>query len=333
MPPIFDASQIMTYSIIGRDPAAGDLGIAVQSRYFAAGRLVPFAEAGVGVIASQAFGNPAHGPEGLRLLRAGLEPQAVLQQLLSNDAAAATRQLAVLDARGRIAVHTGAGCVAAAGHSAGANCCAQANMMARGTVWAAMVHAFEHTHGALADRLVAAMDAAEHEGGDVRGRQAAALIVVSERSSGPSPLDRTVDLRIDDHPQPINEIRRQLQYSRANAQANRAVEKIRANDFAGALADLDSVCSSHPDEPEFLVRRALVLLPLGRTNEARTDLRRAKSIHAGWIELVLRFADAGVIPVARAALEPLVSDLGQSDTAAQPRPASEQRAPAGTPAA
>src|SRR5581483_5125495 len=174
----------MTYSIIARDPATGELGIAVQSRYFAAGQTVPWIEAGVGVIASQSFANPVYGHETLRLLRSGLEPQPILEKLLSQDPNEATRQVAILDVQGRIAVHTGAKCVSAAGHAMGANCCAQANMMAQDTVWQAMVRAFENAPGAMADRLLAAMEAAEHEGGDLRGKQAASLIVASGKPSG-----------------------------------------------------------------------------------------------------------------------------------------------------
>jgi len=323
----------MTYSIVARDPSAGELGIAVQSRHFAVGRFVPFAESGVGVVASQAFPIPAHGPEALRLLHAGLEPNAVLERLLSDDPGAATRQIAILDARGRMAVHTGAGCVSAAGHAIAANCCTQANMMTRDTVWPAMVRAFDRANGPLADRLVAAMDAAEREGGDLRGRQAAALIVVSDRPEASAPLDRSVDLRIDDHPDPVGEIRRLLEYSRAHERANRAIERIRTNDVAGALADLDDACSAHPNEPEFLVRRALVLFRLGRVDAARADLRNASVVNAGWVELVLRFADAGIVPVRRADLAPLVAELRRDAVAPAANPRQELRPAVGTPPA
>jgi uncharacterized Ntn-hydrolase superfamily protein len=314
----------MTYSIVARDPATGELGIAVQSRYFAAGRVVPWIEAGVGAVASQAFASPDHGRDALRLLRSGLEPQPILAKLLSEDAGEAVRQVAILDARGRVAVHTGAKCVAAAGHTIGADCCAQANMMARDTVWTAMVHAFENAGGELADRLLAAMDAAEREGGDVRGKQAAALVVVAGSPSGTPPADRSVDLRIDDHPDPVGEIRRLLSYSRAHQRASRAIGKALANDATGALADLDACCAQYPDEPEFLVRRALLLLSLGRLDEARAALQRAHAIHPGWGELLLRFADAGVIPARREMLEPLVANLApppNGPAAADRRPA------------
>ena len=299
----------MTYSIVARDPSSGQLGIAMQSRYFAAGRHVPWIESGVGVIASQAFANPVHGHEGLQMLRSGQGPEDALASLMREDPGQAQRQLAIMDARGDVAVHTGSGCVAAAGHLIGVDCCAQANMMARDTVWPAMVRAFERAAGEMADRLIAALDAAEGEGGDVRGKQAAALIVVSGKPSGIPRLDHQVDLRVDDHPDPVGEIRRLLSYSRAHHRANLALMKASTSDFAGALDDLDACCAAFPDDPEFLGRRALMLLPLGRVDEARVTLRRAKAIHAGGNELLLRFADAGVIPVRRQMLEPILAGL------------------------
>src|SRR5262245_48594590 len=144
----------MTYSIIGRDARTGELGIAVQSRFFAAGRIVPWIEAGVGVVASQAFANPVYGTEGLRLLRSGVSPEDALDLGRRDDPGAALRQVAIMNAVGSVAVHTGAQCVAAAGHAIGRDAAAQANMMARPTVWQAMIAAFEEGEGALADRLL-----------------------------------------------------------------------------------------------------------------------------------------------------------------------------------
>jgi uncharacterized Ntn-hydrolase superfamily protein len=300
----------MTYSMVARDPQTGELGIAVQSRFFAVGQVVPWIEAGVGVIASQSFANPVYGFEGLRLLRAGLTPQQALDKLVSEDAGATTRQVAMLDAHGRVAVHTGASCVAAAGHAIGQHGSAQANMMARGTVWQAMVDAFERASGDLAERLLAAMQAAEREGGDMRGRQAAALIVVSGQPSAVSGGNRLFDLRVDDHPDPVGEIARLLPYTRAYQRANRAFEKASAGDLSGALEDIDACCAAYPNEPEFLVRRALFLLAFGRVDDAREMVQRAYRIHPGWAEFVLRFADARITPIPREAVEPLVAGLG-----------------------
>ena len=297
----------MTYSIVARDPKSGELGIAVQSRYFAAGRLVPGIEAGVGVIASQGFANASFPSEGLRLLRSGLGGQEVLQQLIGSDDDAALRQVAVLDSQGNVAVHTGASCVAAAGHRIGVQCSAQANMMALPTVWPAMLEAYERGAGDLAERLLQAMEAAEGEGGDIRGRQAAALIVVAGApSSPPRPL---IDLRIDDHADPVGEIKRQLAYARAHQRAGRALDKLAGGDVKGALADLDICCEAYPQEPDFLTRRALVLLSLGRTSEARATIERACAIHRGWAGYVLRLADAGILRIPRDRVVALVDGL------------------------
>ncbi len=299
----------MTYSIVAREPTTGALGIAVQSRYFAAGQVVPWIEAGVGVIASQSFANSRYGYAGLELLRSGLAPEEVLDQLVREDAGEATRQVAIMDAHGRMAVHTGAKCVAAAGHTLGAHCTAQANMMARDTVWQAMVHAFEQASGELAERLLAALEAAEQEGGDLRGKQAAGLIVVTGTPTGIEKLDRLVDLRIDDHPDPVGELKRLLPYARAHQCVRSATDKATAGDFTGALAELDACVAAYPHESQFLFRRALVLLPLGRVEEAREMVRQAHAIHPGWSAILLRFADAGAIPVSRELVASLVSSL------------------------
>jgi uncharacterized Ntn-hydrolase superfamily protein len=304
----------MTWSILARDPDAGELGIAVHSRFFAAGRIVPWIEAGVAAVASQAFANPSYGRECLQLLRSGMDPQSALDSVRAGDPGEALRQVAILDTQGRVALHTGARCVPAAGHSIGTDCCAVANMMARDTVWRAMIHAFETTSGPMADRLLAAMEAAEREGGDLRGKQAASLIVVSTKPSGVRELDRSVDLRVDDHPDPIAEVKRLLNYSRAHRRAAQAIDKLLANNASGALAELDDCCTTYPNEPEFLFRRALALLAMGKADEARDSLRRAHAIHPGWSELLLRFADAGVIPVPRTSLEPLVASIIASES-------------------
>jgi uncharacterized Ntn-hydrolase superfamily protein len=302
----------MTYSIVARDPSTGQLGIAVGSRYFAAGRLVPWIAAGVGAIVSQAFTDPAYGSEGLRLLGAGLTPQDALDRLIRADRGAAMRQVAVLDARGRVAAHTGAACVAAAGHALGAECAAQANMMARDTVWPAMLEAFGHASGDLAERLLAAMRAAEAAGGDVRGRQAAALIVAPGHATDAPGADRLVDLRVDDHADPVGEIARLLAYSRAHARAMASAEKAMVGDISAALADLDACCAAYPNEPEFLTRRALMLLASGRAAEARRMVERAHAIYPGWSTFLVRFTDAGIVPIPRAAVEALVAGLTAS---------------------
>jgi uncharacterized Ntn-hydrolase superfamily protein len=292
----------MTYSIIGHDPATGELGIAVQSRFFAAGRIVPWIEAGVGAVASQAFAEPRYGYEGLALLREGASAQAALDQLTRQDHSADIRQVAICDAGGAFAAHTGARCVAAAGHAIGATCVAQANMMTRDTVWGAMSAAFESARGQLAERLLAALEAAEHEGGDIRGAQAAALIVVGAAPAEHPVLGRSMDLRIDDHADPVGELRRQLTYARAHRQAIDATARMQAGDIAGARAALEAALHAVPDEPDFLGRYALALLASGDFTGAREAMARAGPTA---LELVMRLSDAGIVPVPRPVLAAL----------------------------
>lgn len=207
----------MTYSIVACDPISGELGVAVQSCYFSVGAVVPWAEAGVGVVATQSFVDPAYGPLGLELMRRGQSAPEALRQLVAVDPGATYRQVAMLDARGRVAVHTGEGCLAAAGHQLGEQVAAQANLMARATVWGAMIERFENTSGELAVRLLAALDAAEDEGGDRRGKQSSALLVVRAQSTRKLWVDRVVDLRVEDHPEPVNELKRLFALHRKSA--------------------------------------------------------------------------------------------------------------------
>ena len=167
-----------TYSIVARDPRTGEMGVAVQSHWFGVGTIVAWAEAGVGAVATQSFVEPAYGPRGLELMRTGLSAPDALKALLAADPAEAVRQIAFVDSQGRVATHTGARCVACAGHLAGAHFSVQANMMLNDAVVPAMRRAFEASSGPLAERLMAALEAAEAAGGDIRGRQAAAILVV-----------------------------------------------------------------------------------------------------------------------------------------------------------
>jgi uncharacterized Ntn-hydrolase superfamily protein len=200
----------MTYSIIARDPDSGAVGVAVQSFYFSVGAVVPWAEAGVGAVATQSFVDPSYGPLGLELMRRGKSAPDALQALVALDPGAAYRQVAMIDMRGRVAVHTGERCLEAAGHCVGEHVAAQANLMARETVWGAMIEAFTRAEGDLATRFLAALDAAEREGGDRRGKQSAAMLIVRAQPTGKLWLDRVVDLRVEDHAEPVDELRRLL---------------------------------------------------------------------------------------------------------------------------
>jgi uncharacterized Ntn-hydrolase superfamily protein len=198
----------MTYSIVARDAETGDLGVAVQSRAFNTGAACAWAQAGVGAIATQSFTERRYGPRGLALLGEGRDPRAALDELLAADVGRDVRQVAFLDTSGATAAHTGSGCVPHAGHLSDANVSVQGNMLRSPDVWPTMREAFDTTTGTLAERLLAALDGAEAAGGDYRGRQAAGLVVIAgERDEQPS-VDRVFDLRVDDHEEPLRELRR-----------------------------------------------------------------------------------------------------------------------------
>jgi len=224
-----------TYSIVARDPETGETGVAVQSHWFSVGALCPWAEVGVGAIATQAFVNVSLGPRGLDMLRDGRTAQEALDALLTADEGRDVRQLAIVDAWGNVAAHTGAKCIVAAGHTTGGQFSAQANMMLDDGVWPAMAAAYEASSGPLAERLVAALEGAQAAGGDIRGKQSAALLVVRGASTGQPWEDRLVDLRVDDHLEPVLEIARLLRVHRAYEHMNRGDAALEQGDVEGAL--------------------------------------------------------------------------------------------------
>ena len=207
-PRVQPARPVHTFSIVARDPQTGELGVAVQSHWFSVGSIVPWAEAGIGAVATQSFVDPSYGKLGLDLMRAGKSAPDTLKSLLAGDEGRDVRQVAMIDAQGRVAAHTGSKDIQAAGHIVGRDYSVQANLMLDEKVWPAMSRAFETTKGDLAERMLAALDAAQEAGGDIRGRQSAALIVVSGKPTGRSWSDRLFDLRVDDHSEPLKELRR-----------------------------------------------------------------------------------------------------------------------------
>ncbi|MGA7912963.1 MAG: DUF1028 domain-containing protein [Candidatus Dormiibacterota bacterium] len=217
----------MTYSIVARDKDTGEFGVAVQSHYFQVGPVVPWARSGIGAVATQSEVNISFGPLGLDLLQAGHTADQALRALLAGDPGAENRQVAIVDAAGDVAAHTGAKCIPAAGHRTGVGFSCQANLMEKDTVWDAMFEAYTSTHAPLAERMMAALEAAEAEGGDIRGRQSAAMLVVSGTPTGRSWEDRIIDLRVEDAPDPLAELRRLLRVKRAyltNTDADRLEE-------------------------------------------------------------------------------------------------------------
>jgi Uncharacterized conserved protein len=216
---------VHTFSIVARDPETGELGVAVQSHWFRVGPLVPWIESGVGAIATQSFVDPSYGKLGLDMMRAGKSASDTLKALVAGDPASDVRQVAMIDAQGHVAAHTGAKNIQSAGHHVGANYSVQANLMLNDTIWPAMSRAFEATKGDLADRMLAALDAAQTAGGDIRGRQSAVLIVVSGKSTGKPWIDRTFDLRVDDSTDPLKELRRLVVLQRAYNHMNAVISR------------------------------------------------------------------------------------------------------------
>ena len=269
----------------------------MQSHFFSVGSLVTWAEAGVGAVATQSVVEPAYGPRGLTLMRDGKSAPAALHQLLADDPQEAARQVAMVDRGGRVAVHTGARCIAHAGHAVGEQVSAQANIMQRDTVPAAMVRAYSAASGAdLSERLLAALDAAQAEGGDLRGRQSAAIVVVSVRATGNPTEDRPVDLRVEDHEDPLRELRRLVELRRAYERVDVGDQLAAAGDVDGALAEYEAAHRSQPDNVELAFWHGVALAANGREGEAAPILRRVFGAHSGWVELLKRLPAAGLFP-------------------------------------
>jgi uncharacterized Ntn-hydrolase superfamily protein len=224
----------VTYSIVARDEVTGDLGVAVQSRSFGTGAAVPWAETGVGAVATQSFTLRSYGPRGLALLRDGVDPAAALARLTADDELEDVRQVAVVDAAGRTAAHTGASCIPAAGAVAGDGYSAQGNMLRSEGVVEALAEGFEAAQGTLADRLLAGLDAAEAAGGDFRGREAGGILVVPAEGR---PDERVSELRVDNHPEPLLELRRLLRHEQALRRLRRAEPERLDEEFERARAD------------------------------------------------------------------------------------------------
>jgi uncharacterized Ntn-hydrolase superfamily protein len=294
----------MTYSIVARDPDTGELGVAVQSHYFCVGQIVPWAEAGVGAVATQSFAEASYGPLGLAMMRAGKSAEQALLGLLAADDQRETRQVAMIDTKGSVTAHTGTKCIEAAGHRLGDNYSVQANLMLRDTVWDAMAQAFERTSGDLAERLMTALEAAEAEGGDIRGKQSAALLVVSAQSTGKPWADRLFDLRVDDHPQPLPELRRLISIYRAyrlNDEAERTLLEAAGDPAKHDLAaqQFKQAANLMPDieqNPELLFWAAAAMTTAGKLDDALPLFRRVFSLDPIWRDLVPRLSKADLLP-------------------------------------
>ena len=287
---------VHTYSIVARDPATGELGVAVQSHWFSVGPIVPWAEAGVGAVATQSFVDPSYGPKGLALMRSGTAAPEALKQLLAKDDGRDVRQVAMIDAQGRVDAWTGAKDIQAAGHHVGVNYSVQANLMLNEKVWPAMSKAFESAKGDLASRMLAALDAAQAAGGDIRGRQSAAMIVVTGNPTGQPWTDRVVDLRIDDHAEPLKELRRLVTLQRAYNHMNAGDLAVEKKDNEGALREYSAAEKLVPTNAEMTFWHAVALVNMNRVDDSLPLFKRAFALDKNWVTLVSRLPKSGLLP-------------------------------------
>ena len=265
---ISDNRPISTYSIVALDAETGELGVAVQSHLFSVGFLVPWVKAGVGAVATQSFVKVDYGPDGLELMESGMSAKDALKSLTDQDEAEAVRQVAMIDINGNVAAHTGERCIVFANHVVGKNYSVQANMMENSTVPKAMAVAFENSSGDLADRMMAALEAAEKEGGDIRGKQSAAMVIMSGEPTGIEWKDTKMSLRIEDHPTPLKELKRLIRIHRAYQHANKGDYYMELNQIDNALTEYNKASKYYPENPELPYWSAVALVNGGRINEA-----------------------------------------------------------------
>jgi uncharacterized Ntn-hydrolase superfamily protein len=286
---------VHTYSIVARDPETGQLGAAVQSHWFAVGAGVIWAEPEVGVVATQAMALPDYGPLGLALMRAGKPAPDALRGLLAIDGGREVRQVAMVDAAGRVAAHTGSSTIPEAGHETGEQFSVLANMMLRNTVWSAMARAFRAATGDLADRMMSALEAAQAEGGDIRGMQSAAMVVVGANDGG-RPWHRQLDVRVDDAARPLDELRRLIRIARAYRSDAAANASIARGDVEGGIRAYAAAEELIGGNPEMKFWHAISLLGAGRIDDGIAKLREAAAGNRNWFELALRLP-AAVFPL------------------------------------
>ena len=291
-----------TFSIVARDPATGEFGVGVQSHWFSVGSSVSWGEARVGAVATQSFIEPAYGPRGLSLMKAGKSARQALDELLSTDEGRDVRQVAFIDAEGRVAAHTGKMCIPFAGDRTGKDYSAQGNLLASSGVWEDMGTAFESTEGDLGDRILASLRAGQEAGGDVRGRQSAALLVVRSVSEDEPWKNRVVDLRVEDHETPIAELGRLYQLRKAYDLATDGDNYLAAQEFEKAFGAYDAALEIVPQNDELIFWRGAMLMQAGKEAEALADIKRAVSMNPRWLELLARIQEEH-LPGAREILD------------------------------
>lgn len=302
-----DSPFAHTYSIVAYDPVTGDMGVAVQSHWFSVGTVVSWGEAGVGVIATQSFANVSFGPRGLEMLKQGKSPKEVVDELLKTDEGRDFRQLAVLDAKGNAAAFTGEKCIQFAGNITEDGFSVQANLMANDRVWPAMAEAFKNSNGTLAERMLIALEAAESAGGDIRGRQSAALLVVRGKSTGKSWEDRLVDLRVDDSSEPLIELRKLLNVHRAYEHMNNGDIAVEKNDMETAMKEYSAAMEMFPDNLEMKYWTAITLANNGKFEIALPMLKDIFAKNKNWKELTPRLIPSGLLNITEEQLNQIMN--------------------------
>ncbi len=298
---------VHTYSIVARDPNTGELGAAVQSHWFSVGSGVIWAQPGIGAVATQSFTDPSYGPLGLELMRVGKDASQALTALIAADEHEDVRQVGMIDADGVVANHTGTNAIAEFCNVTGENYAIQANLMWKPTVCSAMVKAFESAAGDLAERMMIALEAAQGEGGDMRGKQSAAILVVSGDASEPAWGGRIFDLRVDDHMEPLSEMRRLLNMARAYQLMNQGDEHMTLGEVEEAVAAYSGAEALVPDSHEMVFWHAATLAADGKVDESLPLFKKAFDKWPLWRELVQRLPAAGLLPDDPQLMEKIVS--------------------------
>ncbi len=286
---------VHTYSIVAYDSTTGQFGAAVQSHWFKVADVI-WAEPGVGAVATQSLVEFSYGPLGLAMMKNGKTSKQALDGLLISDENNAVRQVAMIDINGNAVTHTGSKCIAEAGHYTGHHYSVQANLMEKNTVWQAMADAFESAEGDLAERMMIALEAAQKEGGDIRGKQSAAMIVVRGKPTGKSWEDKIVDVRVDDAAEPLIELRRLLNISRAYEHMNKGDEYITAKDFANATKEYQKASELSGGNIEILYWFAVTLTTEGNIEKALPIYKKIFDQDKNWQILIPRLVDAEILP-------------------------------------
>ena len=301
-----ESTPVHTYSIVAFDEETGELGVAVQSHWFSVGFLVPWAKAGVGAVATQSFVKVDYGPEGLNRMENGQSAEEALNSLLAEDEGEAVRQVAMIDVKGSVAAHTGTKCIYAAGHQIGKNYSVQANLMEKETVWPSMANAFERSNGDLADKMMVALEAAEAEGGDIRGKQSAAMLIVSGNPTGIPWKDVVMDIRVDDHAEPLKELKRLIRIHRAYQHANKGDHYLELEEIEKALVEYEKASEFYPENPELPYWSAVTLASKGNLEQALPIFRDVFQKEPRLRILTPRLVNSGLLPNDPALIEAII---------------------------